>query len=133
MRRSGLILIAAVACACVELCAAPAFAGFGAIAYNPDSGNRGFAWNYETQQKADEIALRDCGAGCKIVFRVRPGLCGALASAEKSEIWGGATRPSVDAARLAALENCQKRTGAQCILRGSECNRREEGAPPARR
>jgi hypothetical protein len=45
----------------------------------------------------------------------------ALSADEKA--WGGARRDRRDSAQLAALENCQKRAGAQCKILASECNR----------
>ena len=104
--------------------AAPAFAGFGAVAYDQSSGKYGLSWNENTQRLADEAALRGCtGEHCKIVFRVPAHRCGALATSEDGKIWGGAVRSTADAAKLAALENCQKRGTGQCVIRGSGCNR----------
>jgi hypothetical protein len=57
------------------------------------------------------------------VFLVPPHRCGALATAEKGNAWGGSVTASRDNAQLRALENCQKRTTGKCVLRGSECNR----------
>jgi hypothetical protein len=105
--------------------AAPAVAGYGAIAFDEATGRYGFAWNEETATKAEEIAVRDCKTkGCKVVIPVGPRECAALASSEIGKIaWGGSKRPSRDAAKLAALENCQKRSSGKCEIRGSECNK----------
>ena len=117
-------LLAAGFAATLLVGAAPAFAGYGAIAFDEATGRYGFSWNEETSRKAEEIALRDCqSGGCKVVVPVGPKECAAFASGEKDKVWGGAKRPTRDAAKLSALENCQKRTGGKCILRGNECNR----------
>lgn len=97
---------------------------YGSFARDDSSGRYGLSWNQETQPRADEAALRGCEADkCQIVFRVGPQQCGAMAMTEDGKVWGGAVRPKRDAAQLAALENCQKRSSGQCKLRGSECNR----------
>jgi len=116
--------LAAGFAATLLLGAAPALAGYGAIAFNETTGKYGLSWNEQTQHRAEEIALRDCGGeGCKIVVPVGPRECAALATAEKGTAWGAAKRPNRDAAKLGALEGCQKRTSGKCILRGNECNR----------
>ncbi|HTQ34685.1 MAG TPA: DUF4189 domain-containing protein [Stellaceae bacterium] len=102
---------------------APARAGFGALAYDDSSGKYGLSSNEETQSKADDVAVKECGSdGCKIVFRTRAKECGAIAKAESGTAWGGG-KGSKAAAELAAVQNCQKRTKGQCKIRGSECNK----------
>jgi len=84
----------------------------------------GHSWNQFDQSNADYTALRVCAAsGCMIVFRTGPKECGAIALSADEKAWGGARRDRRDAAQLAALENCQKRTGVQCKILASECNR----------
>jgi clan AA aspartic protease (TIGR02281 family) len=103
---------------------APAYVGFGAVAVDQTTAKYGFAWNEDTQTHADEAASQACNAeDCKIVFRVPPNRCGALATAERGNAWGGHVNTMRDTAQLRALENCQKRTSGKCVLRGSECNR----------
>jgi hypothetical protein len=108
--------------------AAPALAAFGAMALDDETGRYGASWNEETQKRAEDAALKGCNSpGCKIVFRVSPRRCGALATGEKGKsgkvAWGGADKRTRDAARLAALENCQKNTSGKCEVRESECNK----------
>jgi clan AA aspartic protease (TIGR02281 family) len=103
---------------------APAYAGFGAVAFDENTAKYGFAWNEDTENRADEAASQACNAvGCKIVFRVPPRQCGALATGEKGNAWGGHVNTARDTAQLRAIENCQKHTSGKCVLRGSECNR----------
>lgn len=103
---------------------APAFAGYGAVAFDEKAAKYGFAWNEATQKSANEAALQACNStDCKVVIPVPPRRCAAFATAEKGTAWGGNVNASRDAAKLRALENCQKNTAGKCILRGSDCNR----------
>ncbi len=123
MRRATMIVIA-VSTLLVSLAATPAFAGYGALARDDDSGKYGFSSNEESQGKADDVALKICGSDkCKVVFRTVARECGAIATAEDNKVWGGAKRSQKAAAELAAMENCQKRVKGQCKIRGAECNR----------
>jgi hypothetical protein len=122
MRRK--IMLAGGFAALVALSATPAFAGYGAFAHDPSTGKYGFSWNEKSQHAADDTARKGCATDkCKVVFRTGPGQCGAIAMIPDGTAWGGATRPKRDAAELAAIENCQKRTGGQCKVKGAECNR----------
>ncbi len=123
MRRATMIVIA-VSTLLVSLAATPAFAGYGALARDDDSGKFGLSSNEESQGKADDVALKICGSDkCKVVFRTVARECGAIATAEDNKVWGGAKRSQKAAAELAAMENCQKRVKGQCKIRGAECNR----------
>jgi serine/threonine-protein kinase len=103
--------------------AAPAFAGYGAIAWDKETGKRGWSWNQATQQQADKTALSECGAsGCTVIIRVGPGRCGALATTADGKQAGGAARKSRDQARFTALKGCPKKSG-ECVIRVSECNK----------
>lgn len=104
--------------------AVPAFAGYGAVAYDETARKPGYAWDEESQKSANEAAKRDCGSdACKVRFGVGPKLCAALASPDSGPAWGGAVRKSVDAAKLAALKNCQKHAGEKCVVRESKYNK----------
>lgn len=123
MRRAT-TMAAVVSALLVGTAAAPAFAGYGAVAFDEKTAKYGFGWNEDTQKRAEELAMQGCNAeGCKVVFRVPPKQCGALATGEKGNAWGGNVDKSRDTARLKALENCQKHTSGKCILRGSDCNK----------
>ena len=101
--------------------AAPAAAAYGAFAYDDDAHRYGYSWNQDTQHAADEAALKGCKTDkCKVVFRTGPKTCGAIALTADDKVWGGASRDNRPAAELAAMENCQKRTSAQCKVRASE-------------
>jgi Domain of unknown function (DUF4189) len=124
--RRGTIIAACVSAFVVTIAAAPAFAGYGALAHDDASGKFGLSWDKATQRQADETAMKDCvESSCKIIFRTKARQCGAIATSEKqgSTAWGGAVKPTRDAAALASMNDCQKRTSGQCKVRASGCNR----------
>jgi hypothetical protein len=101
----------------------PAFAQYGAIAYDVSNGRWGYTFNHRSQQGAQADALRRCDSpGCEIRLTVGAGHCGALATTENRRGYGWAIRPSRDSARFEALENCQKHNAGQCVVRVWECN-----------
>jgi hypothetical protein len=104
---------------------APALAGYGAVAYDDQTRKLGFASSEETQKRADEVATRECGGtdSCKVRFRFGPGFCAAFAAADKGTAWGGSVKKTLDAAKLGALESCQKRTKEKCATSESACNK----------
>ena len=123
MGRNG-VIAAGFAALVTVMAAAPAFAAYGAFAYDEKTGKYGFSWNEANQKQADDAAIKGCNTtACKVVFRVGPKKCGAIAVTDDGKIWGGADRPTKAAAELAAMQNCQKRTKVQCAVKGSECNR----------
>jgi Domain of unknown function (DUF4189) len=106
--------------------AAPALAGYGAFAVDQGARKFGYSANQPDQKRADQLAVKNCDSvNCKVVFPVGPRRCGAIAISEKegSTAWGGAVKPTRDAAQLAAMNDCQKHTSGQCKVRASGCNR----------
>lgn len=100
-----------------------AFARFGALAYDEGSGKYGLSSNEESQAKADDVAMKECGGDkCKIVFRTTVRQCGAIATAESGKAWGAGKQTSRSAAELDAMKNCQKHTKGQCKVHSAECN-----------
>jgi hypothetical protein len=124
MRRTLWTAIALLAFAYTLLPAIPAFAGYGAIAWDQSTGKYGASWNQPTGKRAEEAALGECGAsGCKVVQRIGPRMCGALATTEDGKHAGAAWRRDREAARLAAVKNCGKDQAAECIVRSADCNK----------
>jgi len=108
------------------LSATPAFAaGGGTIAWDRETGKYGASWNQTTPKQAVEAAISQCGAsGCKVVLKVRPMMCGALAVTGDSKKAGAAMPKDLDTARTAALASCQKNKGAtDCAVRTADCNK----------
>ena len=103
---------------------APSAIGYyGAIAWDENTGKRGWGWNQNSPARAEEVALSECGAsGCKIILRAGRAMCGALATTEAGKYVGAASRRDRDAARLAALANCQKGNAGDCTIRVTDCN-----------
>ena len=95
MRYSTVVTLYAV------LSATPAFAaGGGAIAWDRETGKYGASWNQPTPKQATQAAISQCGAsGCKVVLKVRPMMCGALAISGDSKKAGAAVRKDLDTAR----------------------------------
>ena len=116
-------ILAALVAAFV-LPAFPAFADFGAIAYDTKTGKKGWSWRQENPKKAEEVALSACGASeCKIVLKIGSKACGALATTEDGKGWGVSRRDNADAARLAALNGCKKLNKGECEVRVTDCNK----------
>jgi serine/threonine-protein kinase len=108
----------------VSSIAVPGLPAYGAIAWDKESGKRGWSWNQPTSQRAWDVALSECGAsGCKVVIRTGAGVCAALATTVDGKFAGGAARRTEDDARLAAVANCQQGKAGDCIVRVSDCNR----------
>ena len=104
--------------------ALPARADFGAIAYDSGSGKRGWSIREQTPQKAAQAAISACGAGeCKVVIKIAPHRCAAVAGIEGKKIIGAAARGTKEAARTAALADCQKRGQGDCVIQFSDCDR----------
>ena len=102
----------------------PALAQYGAIAWDKETGKYGASWNQGTQKGADEVAMSDCGAGgCKVIIRTERAMCAALATNDSGKYAGGAARKNRDAARIAAMKNCQKGNAGECIVRVTDCNK----------
>jgi hypothetical protein len=124
MRRKLWTAVALLAFAYTLLPAVPTLAAYGALAWDRDTGKYGASWNQATSQRAAEVALGECGAsGCKVVTRVGPARCGALATTEDGKHAGAAWRKDREAARLAALKNCEKDKAGECIVRATDCNK----------
>jgi len=117
-------LVVGVAAIVVALAAAPASAGYGAIAYDQQSGNHGASWNQPTPARANELALKECASPECRVHPVEPKGCGALARSDKDKAWGGADRVRLDEAKREAVAHCQTHTTTgSCAVSISGCNK----------
>ena len=122
MRRA--IITAGFAALLLTLAAGPALAGYGALAYDEGARKYGLSSNEDSQSKADDVAMKECGGDkCKIIFRTTAKQCGAIAIAETGNGWGGARRPQRAEAELAAKTDCEKHTKGQCKIKEASCNR----------
>ena len=124
MRRATPAAAGLLALALTQLTAMPAFAQYGAIAWDKETGKYGASWNQDTPKRAEEVALGECGAtSCKVVIRPGRRECAALATTESGKYAGGAARRGRDDARLAALANCKKGKAGDCTIRVTDCNK----------
>jgi uncharacterized protein DUF4189 len=125
MRRAMSTTAAILVLVAAATAAPPAYAGYGAIAWDKATGRYGWGLNQATAQKAGELALAGCAAtGCKVVLRMTGAtLCGALAATRDRKNAGGATRKTQADARLAALANCQKLNKGECLILISKCSK----------
>src|SRR5947209_10095981 len=89
---------------------APAYAGYGAIAYDQMTGSYGSSSNQPTAARANELALKNCASPECRVHPVEPHGCGALAKSDADKGWGGADRETLGAAEREAVEHCQTHT-----------------------
>jgi hypothetical protein len=122
MRRT--YLTAAAFAIVSALSAAPAYAGYGAFAVDDKAHKFGYSTNQPDQQHADQLALKNCKSdNCKLVFPVGPKQCGAFATTSDGNAWGGAVRPTRDAAQSAAAADCEKRASGKCAVKQAACNR----------
>jgi S1-C subfamily serine protease len=97
---------------------------YGAIAWDQGTGKYGWSWRQQTQTRADEVALSDCGAtGCKIIMRSGRAMCAALATTGTGNYVGAARRGDREAALLAALSDCEKGKAGECTVRVTDCNK----------
>ena len=124
MHRAAALVGGIAVLAAAFAAAAPARAGYGAIAYDQLSGKFGASWDRATPAEANELALRDCASPQCRVHPVEPAGCGALAMSDKDQAWGGADRGSIDDAQRDAVLHCQAhaQTGS-CTVRVSGCNK----------
>jgi hypothetical protein len=117
-------ILAALVLSAMALAAGPASAGYGAIAWDRSTGKWGAGWNQPTPDRAVAVAVSECGVkGCKVVAKIGPAQCGALAATKDGKHIGAARRKDVDAARAAALQNCRPDGGGECAIRNSDCNK----------
>src|ERR1700751_531992 len=124
MRRATLAAAALLGLASIQLTAVPALAEYGAIAWDKETGKYGSSWNKDTPKRAEEVALSECGAsGWKVIIWTRRATCPALVTNESDKYAGGASRREREAARLAALKDCQKGKAGECIVRVTDCNK----------
>ena len=124
MRHAPLAVAALLGLSSVLLTALPALAEYGAIAWDRETGKRGWSWNQESQSRADEVALSECGAsGCKVIKRTGRRECAALATTETGKYVGASARRDREGARLAAVKACEKGKAGECIVRVTDCNK----------
>jgi hypothetical protein len=65
------------------------------------------------------------GSRCRVLVRVGPGECGAVAATDDCDGDGWAVRSSISAAQIVALEQCRRyNPRADCGIKNSVCSSR---------
>jgi Domain of unknown function (DUF4189) len=124
MQRVSLMFVGSAALLLSASTAAPAQAGYGAIAYDQTSGSYGSSSNQPSAARANEEALKSCASAECRVHSVEPHGCGALAKSDSDKAWGGADRDTIDAAKREAVEHCQNHTSTgHCQVVVTACNK----------
>jgi hypothetical protein len=124
MYRAALISARAGAFFLLAGAAAPAHAGYGAIAYDQTTGSFGASQNEPNAARANEMALKNCASAECRVNPVEPRGCGALAKSDSDKAWGGADRENIEAAKRDAIQRCQSHTSTgHCNVVVSACNK----------
>ena len=97
---------------------------FGAIAFDPVTGNSGFAQEQYTSDNAKSKALKACNsANCTILGTFRAGSCGALAYSKTDGKYAYVGRSQSGRKKLnqKAKEKCEKNGGSNCKIIISTC------------
>ena len=90
---------------CTLLSTTPAVAGGGgAIAWDRNTGRYGVSFNQSTPRNAEDSAIGQCGdSGCRVIMKIKPGLCAAFAATTDGKRAGAAVRKNRKQAKTAAL------------------------------
>ena len=117
---------------CTLLSTTPAYAaGGGAIAWDRNTGKYGASFNQSTPRNAEDSAIGECGdSGCRVIMRIRPGMCAAFAATADGKKAGAAVRKNRKQAKTAALADCNKNKGVgqhwysgnKCAIKIDNCN-----------
>ena len=92
---------------------------WGSIVYDSDSDKWGISWDHPSRRSAVADARSRCGTNkCPIELSFYGNRCGAFAISDKS--WSLVARNSVDEAKNAAIEQCNK-AGRTCRIIGAVC------------
>jgi serine/threonine-protein kinase len=97
---------------------------YGAIAYGRKSGAWGESYGWDSEGKAEGVAMGDCaehGKDCEVMVWFR-NECGAVASAKGDKAYWG-IGDGEGAARGNALANCKKDGASDCEIEASQCSR----------
>jgi predicted house-cleaning NTP pyrophosphatase (Maf/HAM1 superfamily) len=107
---------------CKQQCNKPYQKSYGAIAYSSKNKAWGTSNGWNSQGKAEQVALDNCsqrGPGCKRVVWFYNN-CAAVAADGDIVTWG--TDSSKPRAGEHALDQCKKSGGKKCELQTSTCS-----------
>ncbi len=94
---------------------------WGALAYDPDTKDSGFSWNYYTKREAREAALKSCNSsGCLVSgFQSK---YGAMAISPDNKLYFESSGKNMKDAEKQAIKGCKKEFKAktcEIVLRGN--------------
>ena len=95
---------------------------YGAIAYSKNDEAYGWSNSWNSQEKAEQVALKNCtenGSGCEVLVWYYNS-CGAIAADGANVGWGQGDSEAV--AKKTALEACTKIGGKACTVKTSACS-----------
>lgn len=94
---------------------------YGAIAFSDQSQRWRFRWNVVAQQRAIDLAIKDCGdAGCRILLTFGPEQCGTFALGRNGVTAAAVGRTAAES-ETAARAACNK-AGKDCKVAPAQCN-----------
>lgn len=73
-------------------------------------------------ERAKEIALRECGEGCRIVYEVRNQCMAAAQGKGRNAPVGFGASKWVEKAAKSALKQCKKNGGVECSVQHQSCS-----------
>jgi hypothetical protein len=97
---------------------------YGALAYGAGSTAWGFSYGQDSAAAAGRVALAKCkpnGDDCKLVYDFS-NTCAALAAVESKGVFAAAHAPSKGRAEDAAMADCVRQYGDDCVLEVSTCS-----------
>jgi hypothetical protein len=94
---------------------------FGSLAVNRVTKAAGISALWDSQAKANNTALSQCGVGCEVVMEFANGQCAALARGSNMSM-GWATGSSKADASQKAVSQCQTYSGIGCVALLAECS-----------
>jgi len=108
---------------CVNQCSSVGPA-YGAIAYGRTSGAWGTSYQWDSQEKAESVALQNCqkyASDCEVLVWFHDE-CGAVAAGDDgSAYWG--LGDGEGAARENAVNKCAQGGGKNCQIQAAQCSR----------
>ncbi|HEU0221632.1 MAG TPA: DUF4189 domain-containing protein [Paracoccaceae bacterium] len=103
--------------------ATAASADFGAIYFSQDTGAYGYAWNYRSQEAAEDAAYEECrkqrARDCEMATWFSDA-CGALAIADGNG-WGASWGNTIREAERKAMQTCKDFNNIGCRIEVSGC------------
>lgn len=100
----------------------PSPSAYGAIAYSRKTGASGYAYGWDSQAKAESVALENCkkeADDCESTVWYE-GECGAVAANGGNPYWGLGNDAS--AAGASAMDQCQKAGNQNCKIVVARCS-----------